>query len=361
MMPPWPSVIAGALRSAMLARKGIDMARYAKGEIQDPELGSPDQPGTFVISAFGLARCFPNDGRQRVEVLFQPPADLVIHEHEQCRKVAALQPLDARNHEVQSSAQTSQMATLRQSKRLKPVSGFVLNRRGWQCYLDGKDIDGNHEVLLASELWQSETRVGIGLDGVSRAARESHLFSSEAISFHKTEFATRYSDGGFDAGFYVEVLGAELPEHLVLRFGGDGRAAECFQVEIPIPEPDYEMLARVGRCRLILAAPGIFSKGWLPTGVTGNQRNLKFELRGVRGRLVCAAVPRAEVVSGFDLAKRKPKPALRVAPTGSVYWIEDLEASPEALRNLVEKGLWPEEGWNDTRRAEGFNRVLLAA
>ena len=72
-------------------------------------------------------------------------------------------------------------------------------------------------------------------------------------------------------------------------------------------------------------------------------------------------MPRAEVVSGWDLALAQPKPAERVAPSGSVYWLDELEATPEQLRKLAEHGLWDEETQNAARRAEGFNRFTFAA
>ena len=77
--------------------------------------------------------------------------------------------------------------------------------------------------------------------------------------------------------------------------------------------------------------------------------------------MVCAAVPRAEVVSGFDLARWQPKTAQRAVSAGSVYWIEGLEADAAALGKLAEHGLWPESVDNPSRRAEGFNRVTVAA
>jgi CRISPR-associated protein Cmr3 len=107
--------------------------------------------------------------------------------------------------------------------------------------------------------------------------------------------------------------------------------------------------------------------------------DIRFELHGITARLVCAAVPRAEVVSGWDMAGRQPgpkkpvpstgwpKPAQRAAPTGSVYWLDDLDATAELLRRLVQHGLWPENLDQDcngdlmSRRAEGFNRVTIAA
>jgi CRISPR-associated protein Cmr3 len=78
-------------------------------------------------------------------------------------------------------------------------------------------------------------------------------------------------------------------------------------------------------------------------------------------RLACAAVPRAEIVSGWDLAQRQPKPAQRVAPAGSVYWLDELDATPQALGKLAEQGLWAAADENPQRRAEGFNRFSFAA
>ena len=66
LVPPWPSVAAGAIRSAILARDGDPFA-FAKEQWKHPTLGTPSEPGPFTITAFHLAR------RQgdRVEPLFQ--------------------------------------------------------------------------------------------------------------------------------------------------------------------------------------------------------------------------------------------------------------------------------------------------
>jgi CRISPR-associated protein Cmr3 len=44
-----------------------------------------------------------------------------------------------------------------------------------------------------------------------------------------------------------------------------------------------------------------------------------------------------------------------------VYWLDELDATPEALRKLVESGLWCDPCEDALRRAEGFNRFSLAA
>ena len=52
---------------------------------------------------------------------------------------------------------------------------------------------------------------------------------------------------------------------------------------------------------------------------------------------------------------------LRAAPTGSVWWLDELDATPDALRKLAETGLWREPCDDAARRAEGFNRIAIAA
>ena len=81
--------------------------------------------------------------------------------------------------------------------------------------------------------------------------------------------------------------------------------------------------------------------------------------------LVCATVPRSETISGWDLAanngKGQPKAALRSAPSGSVYWLDQLQATPEALGKLADSGFWSDACEDTHRRAEGFNRFAFAA
>jgi CRISPR-associated protein Cmr3 len=108
----------------------------------------------------------------------------------------------------------------------------------------------------------------------------------------------------------------------------------------------------------VLTTPGLLAQGWRLPGVDEAQR---LAWPGLTARLACAAVARADVVSGWDLAGRQPKPAERVAPAGSVYWLDDLDTTPEALGKLAEQGLWFDAEHNAQRRAEGFNRFTFAA
>jgi len=351
LVPPWPSVAAGALRSRILADDEIDLTAFARGQAPHPELGTPEQPGSFTVTGFHLAR---RSADGHCEVLMPLPADLVVSE---AHEVSALKPVDLTQKRLLSSAALPCVPLLAETTRSKPASGYWLNGTGWCQYCAGQAItpDG---LTPGSELWSIDPRVGVGLNADTRSVAEGRLFTVQAVALKKRE------QTGADIGFVVAATGARLPETGLLRLGGDGRAVSLQVVDdIGLPKLSHAAITQSRRCRLVLTTPGIFSterQGWLPEGMSRTEDgSYRFALHGVTGRLVAAAIPRAEVISGWDLAQWRPKPAVKAVPAGSVYWLDELEASPEALSALVANGLWANPDTHDTRRAEGYNRLML--
>ncbi|GAB4119774.1 MAG: hypothetical protein Fur0026_10270 [Sideroxydans sp.] len=360
LIPPWPSVAAGAIRSRMLADAGIDLAAFGRSEVAHPQLGMPSQPGDFAITAFQLARR-NKDGL--VEALYQPPADLVITENEKGEPgVKPLIPTTLPGGEgLQCSTPFPLLPILAATERSKPASGYWLTESGWQKYLRGEIPDAT-DLVKSSQLWLLDHRVGVGLETGTRRAADGRLFSMQAVALQA------------GTGFIAQISGATPPTTGSVCLGGDGRAAAVSAIEKTLPQADLSAIAQSRRCRLVLTTPGIFSSplppgegsgvraGWLPTGTTQTTiGEYRFALHGVTGKITCAAVARSEIVSGWDLARWLPKPARRVAPTGSVYWLElDDGVTAASLGKLAEQGLWSEPCEDAARRAEGFNRISLA-
>ncbi len=337
LVPPWPSAVAGAIRSAILARDGVDLSAFSASDASHDTLGTPEVPGDFKVLAFHLAR----HGEGGLEAVYAPPADLVIARADGGGiRVTRLQPASLEN-DIACSMPTASLPILACPDRAKPETGWWLTQSAFGAYLKGKTPDAGG-LLKTDQLWRMDERVGVGLDPGKRRAEDGKLFSMQAVAFCE------------GVGFLAATSGDGLGENTVLRFGGDGRAARSTPVaDCQPPESDLTSIVEAGRARLILTTPGIFPDGWRLPGMAEDGC---FELCGVRGRVVAAAVNRAEVISGWDLANRKPKAAQRAAPAGSVYWLEDLEADEDSLRKLAEHGLWPETGYDASRRAEGFNR-----
>ncbi|MEZ5581388.1 MAG: type III-B CRISPR module-associated Cmr3 family protein [Candidatus Competibacteraceae bacterium] len=348
LMPPWPSLAAGALRSRMLADGGVDVAGFARGEpISDARLaevlGTPAKPGSFRIAAFTLA--------QRINGVIEPcfplPADVVVTSQD-LEAARYLQPT-AINPVLRSSTPLPQLPLLRAAKPGKPIGGLWLNGEGWRAYMNGEPLAKDH-LLRSSKLWQTDPRLGIALKGSLGTAQTGMLYTAETVALCE------------NTGFLAGIQGADgaLPAHGLLRFGGDGRGATITACAAELPEPDWQRIESEKRFRLILATPGIFEQGWRLPGLESD--NSWHGPDDCSARLVAACVNRADTVSGWDLAKWQPKPAQRAAPTGSVYWFDEFQGSTEALDKLATEGFWSLSSYPDlSRQAEGFNNVFIAS
>ena len=350
LIPPWPSAAAGALRSQLLASEGIDINAFSRGQVQHPALGTPSDPGPFALTAFTLAQQPAKDGVKSLQSLHALPADVVVTPKADGKyQVQILRPQPPQSGLISSSA-FRQIPVLAETERRKSVSGLWLTQNGWQRYLNGQLPIADQDLVESSALWTTDSRVGIGLTENTRSADDGKLFTTQAVCFKP------------GVGFMASVQGVALPGEGALRLGGDGRAATSRPVTYQPPKADLNKIAALKRCRIVLTTPGLFSRGWLPNGfITDEAGDHWLDLHGVRARLVCATVLRSETVSGWDIARWQPKAALRSAPTGSVYWLDQLEATAEALGKLVDSGFWSELCEDPQRRAEGFNRFAIAS
>ncbi len=344
--PPKPSVLAGALRSLLLAQAADEIPGFARDSVRlsDPQLdrilGTPAEPGAFELRSV-LPACRGGDGETRV--LLPLPADLLVFD--EGATVCAMTP-QALPPGVSAGIPNGlpKVAVLRQAVAAKPEGGWLLSEEGIANHLAGVPVRAEH-LVKQSQLWSRELRVGIGLSRASRTAEDRKLFTVEHTVARQPEH------GGLAVGLAVELAGTEerLPATGFVRLGGDGRAAAISPMSPPAITPALDAIVRSRRFRLILTAPGLFAAGWRPTLP-----------EGLETALACAAVPRFEVVSGWDLARWAPKDAERAAPAGSVYWFDDFRGDPGKLAEWVANGLWGDNP-DRQRRAEGFNRAWLAA
>ena len=344
VMPPWPSLFAGAFRSALLGRDAAQLARFANGEklpgALGDVLGTPAQPGSFAINWLSLAQA---SSVANVNAAMPLPADLIAFDDAKMPLVA-LQPA-APPAGSAAAGELPLTALLRVAKQIKPEAGRWLDDAGLVSHLAGK-LPAS--TLKTADLYRRETRLGIALNAGSRTAEEGALYTTEAIAFNTA------------AGFLVGIDGDAglLPASGRLRLGGDGRGATytCCDFSTPATPPG---IAASRRFRLILATPGIFNGGWFPEGVTQiGERDFRLQVEGCTARLACAAVPRFDIVSGWDIALQQPKTAQRVVPAGSVYWFDQLEGDAGKLATWVAGGLWGDNA-NRQRRAEGYNLAML--
>lgn len=371
LMPPPPSLFAGAFRSALLGHDAEQLAAFVQhGQCSDPALarclGTPQVPGEFRLTWLSMAGQAggPNNrtGSNAVPEAIAPlPADLAVLDH----SFAALAPRAVPNG-VQSAGNLPMRPTLASAKQEKPKGGVWLRQPGLAQHLAGQ-LPADSTQLESKHLFQRDPRLGVGLNEQARTAEQGLIYTTEGFAFSPT---CASSPQPFETtGFLVGLQGVNslLPPEGVLRLGGDGRSAHYRRVRFT-PPVVADVPGKQGKFRLILQTPAIFAQGWLPDGVT-EQADGSHRLQGpgFSARLACAALGRREVVSGWDLHQWAPKPAQAAAPAGSVYWLDQFEGSPDKLAAWVDNGLCLHDSaqarhpQQHIRRAEGYNCALLAA
>jgi len=379
VMPPPPSLFAGALRSAILGRDAARLERFQRegrtGDadlddclgVLDPGTGSVLEPGSFRMSWLSLAG--KPIGGGGVESLHRLPADLA------CLR----RPAGTANGQAQDSAEIDAVEfapvepgapsglrsgghplplqpILRFARQGKPLAGQYLRRAAWQQHLEGRLTHAEDGQRASAEsIYRADPRLGVGLDAHTRTASKGLLYTTEGHAFSPPANGDR--DRPFAAtGFLVGVEGAadHLGQEGMLRLGGDGRSARYERVTFDPPAIPRERCVTGGRFRLILLTPGIFEQGWIPDGIERSGDSLLLRTSDFSARLVCAALPRHEVVSGWNLLAWAPKPALRSVPAGSVYWFDDFQGDPGKLAAWAASGLAC-QALEPGRRAEGYN------
>jgi CRISPR-associated protein Cmr3 len=107
-------------------------------------------------------------------------------------------------------------------------------------------------------------------------------------------------------------------------------------------------------CRVVLLTPAHFTQGYAPTW-------LRTPRHGITPQIQAIAVPRPQVVSGWDMERKTPGPkaSRRLAPAGSVIFLS-LEGGTDA--NLTE---WIDKTWmqcisdDPQDRLDGFGLAVL--
>ncbi|HMA33298.1 MAG TPA: type III-B CRISPR module-associated protein Cmr3 [Chloroflexia bacterium] len=199
-----------------------------------------------------------------------------------------------------------------------------------------------------------EQRLHVGIDPGTLASREGALFQTRGLEFtgpdrRRLALAVT-SDGTFPhAGDGFAPL------------GGERRLVSWRASTAPLPAcPPAIRQAVVDRkaCRVVLLTPAVFAAGFYPTTLLQPGAEVSCSLRGV----VCG---RPQVVSGWDFAyvgaggsRGQPKPSRRLAPAGSVLFLQ-LAGSPQAI------GRWVDDHWmqcvsdDDQDRRDGFGLAAI--
>ncbi len=320
------SVLYGALRSQLVlgtAAVGQEAAWINGSQNETPEkilAGSSDMLGTLRIIGPWVKRS--------KEDLFPQPADLWVVEDQ---GIYHAYPFEKRVHwpGAKGTLDSLGLEPLFSSSDSKGKESRVyLTENQMHHYLLGEKI----EPFKYESLYDFEEVEGIGLDRNcnSKTVIEGALFG---VRFLRPRVGVSWR-------FQANLSGLEkgLSQQRLLRLGGEGRVVELSIIDTSLPFEGIkkELANRLGsRFKWVLLTPAFFGNeelnrpAWMPSWLRFDDEDKHWIGQipdiSVKVRLVSAAIPRVEWVSGWDMAKRCPKPSLPLTPAGSVFNFEILE------------------------------------
>jgi CRISPR-associated protein Cmr3 len=285
-----PQTLAGALRTALLDRAACDYRA----------LGMAMQGGASFAVALAaqsaeLAAIADVSARgpwfyREDEPLLPIPADLMRAEN---GRLARLKPLRGALPGWSPEEPGLLPLWIRSHARHERAAGYV-TAAGIGRYLNG-DFPRTDEIVGSDKLAANDSRVGIVIGSDSMTTERSLIYAAEYLALAP------------GVSLYAELTGPEAVLNSVFTtetavpLGGQSRYVRVRR-RAPV---DWPTAPTGGEGRLLLlTTPAPFTARWRPEGLD----------------LVAAAVPSHVAVSGWDLARRGPKPTRFAAAAGSVYF-----------------------------------------
>lgn len=190
------------------------------------------------------------------------------------------------------------------------------------------------EVGLGALVNDARTHVSVLPE--TQTAREGALFQTQGLEFTWRNWAAQERHEQFLTRRFALAAAFEdgahpyTPAHFtggIAPLGGERRLMRWSTTNTTLPQPPdglFDALIAARRARVILLTPAVF--GLTSQEHPGKHAAYRPPLQWVRGgvtaTLRAAAVPRLQVVSGWDMEVGKPKQTRRLAPAGAVYFIE---------------------------------------
>lgn len=169
---------------------------------------------------------------------------------------------------------------------------------------------------------ETNTRMHVSIVPETQTAREGFLYQTRGLEFttkqdpatkqrKRLALAAQVETTGDDERLFAHFTGGMAP------LGGERRLMrweKCASSHLPpAPEGLFAQIGAQRACRIVLLTPAHFDAGYAPDMAT--------IAPDLTPTLVAAAVPRAQVVSGWDIVAGTPKPTRRLVPAGAVYFV----------------------------------------
>lgn len=315
--PPNPSVIYGAMRTALATVEGREIP------FREVPLKLDDK--TFSLNGI----YFRKDGNNYLPL----PLDLVEYRSESSDIKAGemhkahllnLAPLKS----ILPKSKSFVKYLLSPNELAENIVGGLISETQLSKYLKGGNSEFDNIYKIADFI-VSEPKVGIGRSNLTRTAEEGLLYRVDTKRLNGVEIRLIVNTVGYSKD---DLNGT------IVHFGGETKLVGLKKVGKDTLDIDNPNLKK-GQFKIYLSTPAIFLKnGWKPD----------LEKFGIKANMVAACVGKPVSIGGYDLVNNKPKPMLKAVPAGSVYYYESDDSPKVIMEKIHAKSVsdyLPEQGF----------------
>lgn len=322
--PPNPSVIYGAMRTALATVSGK--------EILFSEV--PSMLGEKNFRVCGIYYNIKNVNYLPLPLdLVEYKADAEGIEAQEKHKVNLLHLSPVKGVLSESKSFVKYLLHPAGFQQAENLDGGLIAESQLGAYLEG-GISTIDDAIKLGDFIKSEPKVGIGRNDATRSAEEGLLYRVDTKRLDKIEMriitsALEYSQEDLDRS--------------VVHLGGETKLIQIKKVvtdTLDVRKPNLQQ----GQFKIYLSTPAFFTKhGWKPD----------LEKLGIQARLVAACVGKPVSIGGYDMVNNKPKPMLKAVPAGSVYYYESEEAPETILEKIHGKSI------SDVMQEQGYGIAYI--
>ncbi len=337
---PFPATIAGAVRTLA---------------------GSDSQTGKFDTSRIEEVRGYAIRGpllvgsdEKKIEYLFPAPADallLKVEKEQEKAHLLQLLPIALAENE-KTDLKALKLVAPTEATKGKP---HRMAPRFWreEIFINWLGKPKNGEVSIENIGHQgpiSESRMHVQMDSSSGVGVDGALFQTSGLEFSHLETTGKSSRILLSRVKKLALaVETDAPIYEGMGFlGGERRTAEWQKTDSKLPKCPPEIkkeIARTGACRLVLLTPAYFEQGYLPTWL---KENYVFDILSV-------ALPRHQIISGWNYEKKAPKATRKLVPAGSVYFLKFEENAEKFAEEIWMQNI--SDG--NQNRLDGFGLAVL--
>jgi len=316
VFPPYPPTLVGAVRAALWKQLGGQKKDWCDKKLGN---GTNWQAGDNRLGPLEFSAPLLLKDKSPV---FPVPLHIVKGKHKNDTKARTrLAP----GPEIESDRGQARFPVVKEDGQLegiKPTEDRWVTAEGMEKILAG-GVPDEDDLIKRTDLWQTEPRVGVGIERTSRTTSDGQLYMATHV---------RMRD---DVALYVSLKGWAGDFNKSLRpLAGEHRMAEIANgslVDLPKEPTHFED----GRWCAIALSPVVPDKDG--------------KVSGLNGRIISACLGKPVVIGGWDSEQKQPISLRQCIPAGSVWF---MQGDDGAALDLHGRHIGKSTEW-------GFGQILI--